>query len=76
MRIASTAVATFDFVLQVELPCPADLDESGDVGFPDLLALLAAWGPCKGDCPEDLDASGDVGFHDLLLLLAAWGRCE
>jgi hypothetical protein len=25
--------------------CPADLDGSGDVGFDDLLILLAAWGP-------------------------------
>ncbi|NNM26252.1 MAG: hypothetical protein HKO59_09775 [Phycisphaerales bacterium] len=54
--------------------CPADLDESGDVGFTDLLALLAAWGPCGG-CVADLDGSGDVGFADLLTLLAAWGVC-
>jgi hypothetical protein len=53
--------------------CPADLDGSGDVGFGDLLLLLAAWGPCC--CPEDLDGSGDVGFGDLLLLLASWGPC-
>jgi hypothetical protein len=55
-------------------PCPADIDGSGDVGFQDLLALLAAWGPCPG-CPEDLDGSGEVGFQDLLELLAAWGPC-
>ncbi|NNF44173.1 MAG: hypothetical protein HKO59_05870 [Phycisphaerales bacterium] len=55
--------------------CPADLDGSGDVGFTDLLAILADWGPCPADCPADLDASGDVGFTDLLAVLAAWGPC-
>ncbi|MBT8486997.1 MAG: hypothetical protein KJO43_15575, partial [Phycisphaerae bacterium] len=55
-------------------PCPEDLDDSGDVGFSDLLAVLANWGPCPG-CPEDLDGSGDVGFADLLSVLANWGPC-
>ncbi|MBT8486680.1 MAG: hypothetical protein HKO59_04300 [Phycisphaerales bacterium] len=55
--------------------CPADLDGSGDVGFTDLLAVLAAWGPCVGACPADLDESGDVGFTDLLAVLASWGPC-
>ena len=27
-------------------PCPADFDDSGDVGVKDLLFLLGAWGPC------------------------------
>ncbi|MCH8316598.1 MAG: VCBS repeat-containing protein [Planctomycetes bacterium] len=59
------------------LPCPWDLDDSGDVGVKDLLFLLGAWGPCppKGDCPADFDASGDVGVKDLLSLLGAWGPC-
>lgn len=54
--------------------CPADLDGSGDVGFADLLAVLASWGACAG-CAADLDRSGDVGFADLLALLARWGPC-
>ena len=29
-------------------PCPADFDDSGDVGVKDLLLLLGAWGPCPG----------------------------
>ncbi|NNF42058.1 MAG: hypothetical protein HKO59_07575 [Phycisphaerales bacterium] len=57
------------------VPCPQDLDGSGDVGFVDLLRVLAAWGPCPG-CPEDFDRSGDVGFTDLLATLAAWGPCR
>jgi hypothetical protein len=55
--------------------CPEDLDGSGDVGFNDLVAVLAAWGPCEGACPEDIDGSGDVGFNDLVAVLAAWGAC-
>ena len=60
----------------VEVPpcCTEDVDGSGDVGFGDLLAVLAAWGPCEA-CPEDIDGSGDVGFGDLLAVLAAWGPC-
>jgi len=52
-------------------PVFGDLDDDGIVGFQDLLALLAAWGPCAG-CPADLNGDGDVGFGDVLLLLAAW----
>jgi len=55
--------------------CPADLDDSDDVGFSDLLILLAAWGPPCPGCPADLDGSGEVLFGDLLILLAAWGPC-
>ena len=55
-------------------PCPADLDNSGDVGVKDLLILLGNWGPCKG-CPADFDEDGAVGVKDLLILLGAWGPC-
>jgi hypothetical protein len=55
-------------------PCDGDLDGDGAVAFPDLLALLAAWGPCPG-CPEDLDGNGSVGFEDLLIILSTWGDC-
>jgi hypothetical protein len=55
--------------------CPADFDETGDVGFSDLTALLLEWGPCAPACPWDLDESGDVGFGDLTVLLLAWGPC-
>ncbi len=62
------------FAMRLEIECPADLDANGAVGFSDLLAILAAWGPCPG-CPEDLDGGGGVGFADILLVLAAWGPC-
>jgi len=56
------------------VPCVGDFDNSGDVGFGDLLQLLAVWGPCAG-CPEDLDGDNDVGFNDLLQVLSLWGPC-
>jgi hypothetical protein len=58
--------------------CVADLDVNGTVNTADLLALLAAWGPCPPDefCHADFDYSGAVGTTDLLTLLAAWGPCE
>ena len=27
-------------------PCPHDLNGNGDVDFADILAVIAAWGPC------------------------------
>ena len=45
--------------------CAADFDGSTAVATPDLLRLLAAWGPCKEACCfEDLDASGEVDVVD------------
>ncbi|MCP3904163.1 MAG: hypothetical protein GY715_11070 [Planctomycetes bacterium] len=31
--------------------CPADLDDSGDVGFGDILTVIGAWGDCPGPDP-------------------------
>ncbi|MCH8152968.1 MAG: hypothetical protein IH830_11425, partial [Planctomycetes bacterium] len=56
-------------------PCPWDLNGSGDVGILDLLALLAAWGPCEAPCPPDFDGGGTVDIFDLLTLIANWGAC-
>ncbi len=56
------------------LDCVADLDGSGAVDFGDIVAVLAAWGPC-GACPEDFDGDGSVTFADLLRVLADWGPC-
>jgi hypothetical protein len=65
------AQAAFDFTLGVSIV--GDLDGDGMVGTSDLLALLAAWGPCPQDCPADLDGDGEVATSDLLILLANWG---
>ncbi|MBT8484291.1 MAG: hypothetical protein HKO59_04410 [Phycisphaerales bacterium] len=56
------------------IECAADVDESGAVDIIDLLAVLAAWGPCDA-CVADIDGDGVVGFLDLLRVLAEWGPC-
>jgi hypothetical protein len=55
-------------------PCPEDLDGSGDVGFGDILAVIAVWGPCPG-CPEDLNGNDEADFADILAIIAAFGPC-
>ncbi|MCZ6835257.1 MAG: hypothetical protein O7G85_05725 [Planctomycetota bacterium] len=56
-------------------PCEAQGDSNGDgvVDVTDLLALLAAWGPCPIPCPADTDGDQVVDVNDLLTLLANWG---
>ncbi len=45
-------------------------DES--VASTELLAILAAWGPCN-NCPEDINLDGTVNVLDLIQLLLAFG---
>jgi hypothetical protein len=52
--------------------CEADLDDNGSIGVGDMLALLAAWGPCAPPCPADFNGDGVVNVADLLFLLALW----
>ena len=64
----------------LELPCglpvcPADTNCSGRVNVTDLLALLAAWGPCPAPCDADINSDGEVNVTDLLAILAGWGPC-
>jgi hypothetical protein len=49
-----------------------DVNGDGVVDVVDMLALLAAWGPCAPPCPADLDGDGVVSVTDFLLLLANW----
>jgi hypothetical protein len=77
LRAASSTWSEFDgihndYSVLLELAGEGNVDGDGDVDTADLLALLAAWGPCE-DCPEDIDGDGDVDTADLLLLLAHWG---
>ncbi len=69
----SVTEAGIDAVSIYTIGCPAgpDVDGDGTVGFGDLTAVLAAWGPCGG-CPEDVDDDGVVALDDLLAVLAAF----
>jgi hypothetical protein len=53
-------------------PCPADLNDDGQVDGADLGLLLSNW---NGAGLGDLDDSATVDGADLGLLLAAWGEC-
>lgn len=55
-------------------PCAGDVDGSGGVGFGDILAVVAEWGPCDG-CDADTDSNGMVDITDLLTVLAGFGPC-
>jgi hypothetical protein len=50
---------------------PGDVNGDGTVDVNDLLAIIAAWGPCSG-CGEDVTGDGVVDVDDLLAALAAW----
>ena len=64
-------VSCFSGGLAVQ-PCSQDCgDMNGDVGVPDLLALLSQWGT-PGSCDFD---GGGVAVPDLLELLSNWGPC-
>ncbi len=68
---------SIDFDEIIEAPCPGDVNGDGTVEFGDVLATVAAWGPCPagGPCPADGSGDGTVDFDDLLAVLAAWGPC-
>ena len=68
------AVYIDTFTVNPPAPCPADLDDDGEVGAEDLAILLGAWGPNPGN-PADLNNDGTVGAEDLAILLGAWGPC-
>lgn len=62
--------------LAIDVSLLGDVNGDEVVNIIDLLALLAAWGPCSDPprpCPADVDGDGAVGISDLLALLANWG---
>ncbi|MDP7029468.1 MAG: hypothetical protein QF733_04525 [Phycisphaerales bacterium] len=50
---------------------PGDVNGDGTVNTDDLLAVIAAYGPCGG-CPADLDGDGIVGVTDILIVIDHW----
>lgn len=61
-----------DVAVTLSPPCPADLNNDGEVGAVDLSTVLANWGNSGSG---DINADGTVGGIDLSTLLAAWGPC-
>lgn len=57
------------------VPCPQDLDGSGDVGVTDLMDVIVAWGRNPGH-PADFDGDGYVNVGDLVAVINAWGPCR
>ncbi len=75
---ATTGTGEVDITFQCNVTCPHDLNGDGSVGVPDLLELLACWGPAPAgsDCSiADFTSDENVGVPDLLELLSAWGPC-
>ncbi|MHC4273031.1 MAG: DUF362 domain-containing protein [Planctomycetota bacterium] len=64
-------------IIELELPCPGDVNGDGSVDVTDFLMLLSTWGPCAEpcppSCPADFDGDCMVGVLDFLILLAHWG---
>lgn len=60
-------------VIEEDVFCAWDLDESGMVDTNDLLILFAHWG--EHGPQEDFDNSGVVGAADLNILFVNWGAC-
>lgn len=61
-----------------EPTCLADINGTGNVGVPDLLAVINQWGPCPPltlPCGADVDNNHIVGVPDLLAIINAWGNC-
>lgn len=56
-------------------PCPADVNDTGDVNTDDLLVVITQWGPCPLGCAGDIDDSGQVNTDDLIAVITQWGPC-
>ncbi len=72
--VTEAGVDDFDVTVLCGAACPGDIDFDGVIGVPDLLILLAAWGPNPGHA-ADLDFDGVVAVPDLLTVLSGWGPC-
>ncbi|MHC5113288.1 MAG: choice-of-anchor B family protein [Planctomycetota bacterium] len=56
-----------------ETAVEGDVNGDGVVNFADVLAIIAAWGPCGPDCDADLNGDEVVNFADILVAIANWG---
>jgi hypothetical protein len=63
-------------ILLTPVPRIGDITGDGTVNIDDLLAVIAAWGPCPAPpvtCPADIAPDGAVNIDDLLRVISSWG---
>jgi hypothetical protein len=53
---------------------PGDFDGDGEVGFPDFLSFVQAFGQTNPSLEADLNGDGKVDFGDFLVLVQNFGR--
>jgi hypothetical protein len=63
-----------NYVEDVCLDCPADINGDGVVGVNDLIAVVDAWG--SDDASADVNGDGVVEVNDLIAIIDNWGPCE
>ncbi len=72
LGVAASVLIAAPAMAQGMCGCPGDATGDHNVGFEDVLQILADWG-CM-DCDQtDVDGNGVVGFSDILLVLANYG---
>jgi T5SS/PEP-CTERM-associated repeat protein len=67
-------------ILQVvSTPCPADVNNSGEVDVDDLIAVILGWGGCANcsppNCAADINNDCMVDVDDLIAVILSWGAC-
>jgi probable HAF family extracellular repeat protein len=81
IALASRTLPPFEFgggvvLTPVQSAVPGDVTGDGTVNIDDLLAVIAAWGPCPAPpaaCVADVVVDGQVNIDDLLLVISNWG---
>jgi hypothetical protein len=70
------AALLFTLIDNIRVARLADVDGDGVVNIDDLLAVIAAWGPCPAPpvtCAADVTDDGAVDIDDLLRVIGGWG---
>ena len=70
--VLALSIPAMGFVSVDIAPTPGDATGDGTIDVNDLLAVIAAWGPCPAPCPADFDGGGEVDVDDLLAVIDNW----